>query len=820
MILDSNGNITHLNILVFGPAFVGKTTLIHTFLQMQRPKSRINSGASAESCYLGSYDPTIENFYQLQYVVVPQSAAREANAAQQVVGDNGIDPILPPDIQINDSHELHKRITLNIIDAGGHPCYSKLWPSLITSADAFMLVYDVGDKASFDSMWTFYRIIVETKWIQPEYIPAIMVGNMVDTVASDGVTTQSTRRPRMVPLTTGRQMADILKIKFSETTALAPVAVARCFSELISAAQAKTDARLQIGNLSLTPAPVRVRRVRSATELRSQSADLNQSDGSADDSASEESPVGIDRTMENRNNHPSPTSCHGPSDRAESVRFPTLSSTTSSKRDSNVSSNSSNCANSRTSGSTGSSTSNGRKLYNSLMAPASAGSIRAQRDQLFSAWRTCKRESRTASGNQQLRIFFATHKEMQNRTSYFSTSTGYSSRSSNSSGTMYRQDSHQGYRVSTAQSASGQSQRTDTLRDDQPWPTTARTPSAASSVVSPVGGMVTARKFSAPDVSQDYDRLDQPPRPGSTAVFRPHDSAIHMGDVEHHQINTKPPVNHNGNSIRFMKAPQTSHTSLRIQVPTYNPDAPPSSSSPSMSGHFQTATPPPSYFEHKRVESPLASRFRSARRPSADAILLQTTELEAAQQMVRSTPTPPPLTPNRSQEHLYHPLLRNGRASHGRGSGGRLASLLTTIQNYVDETQGQLSPVAIDRMEHSMFEFPIQSDPAGGRSDYSHPTSRVPSRSSPLVREVTGDQPDQPSEPSPTIGPFAAIIDTPEWGPSTLGETDEEVSRTYSILLNSAEETSEYFDDDDDDPFDQSMIVQDQLNKGLGGSNY
>ncbi|KAI8835873.1 P-loop containing nucleoside triphosphate hydrolase protein, partial [Chytridium lagenaria] len=116
-----------------------------------------------------------------------------------------------------------QRVVLNIIDAGGDQAFSSLWPSMIEAADAYMLVYDVGDKASFEKVWGFFRLIVETKCQIPKEVPMLLVGSMVDTVGEH----------REVSLEMGNQLAGTLGIPFRETTAKALRSVEHCFRTVI-----------------------------------------------------------------------------------------------------------------------------------------------------------------------------------------------------------------------------------------------------------------------------------------------------------------------------------------------------------------------------------------------------------------------------------------------------------------------------------------------------------------------------------------------------------------------------------------------------------
>ncbi|KAI9093785.1 P-loop containing nucleoside triphosphate hydrolase protein, partial [Phlyctochytrium arcticum] len=193
-------------------------------------KSRAGRGP-----WQGHYDPTIEASDTFQYILPPPPAPF------------GQGPTSPVDssassASTNSEHETlftqeelwqqrrGQRIVLTLSDVGGHPFYGSLWPSAIAAADAFMLVYDVGSRQSFDAMWGFYRLIVETKWARPNDIPIMMLGNMVDNVSSKA---SGDKRLRQVTRDMGQSFADLLKLPFTETTIMAPQSVAHCFRQLI-----------------------------------------------------------------------------------------------------------------------------------------------------------------------------------------------------------------------------------------------------------------------------------------------------------------------------------------------------------------------------------------------------------------------------------------------------------------------------------------------------------------------------------------------------------------------------------------------------------
>ncbi|KAJ3047759.1 hypothetical protein HK097_011233, partial [Rhizophlyctis rosea] len=202
LLLDDSGRITHLTILLLGPAHVGKTELIRAFIE-HNPSSLSSSFASLASRrksrgpYAGPYDPTIENSTTFQYILPNASSSGNtfprppsptstlsstSTGATDVV--NGSKESLGPNEEEIWQSRIGHRLILTLLDVGGHPFYGSLWPACVEAADAFMLVYDVGDRRSFDAVWGFYKVVVESKGSRIGDLPIMMVGNMVDTVSS------------------------------------------------------------------------------------------------------------------------------------------------------------------------------------------------------------------------------------------------------------------------------------------------------------------------------------------------------------------------------------------------------------------------------------------------------------------------------------------------------------------------------------------------------------------------------------------------------------------------------------------------------------
>ncbi|KAI8802496.1 hypothetical protein BJ742DRAFT_715090, partial [Cladochytrium replicatum] len=305
LLLNDKGRITHLSLLILGSQSVGKSTLIEAFLScypQQLSNQQTTSPASAapslqssasqtfgiprkqskptmseknqlqqlqlqqlytfgnpsspSNPWLGPYAPTIENCFTIQYAFVdpntvaasspstnPSDPLATSSSAPSSASRLSVSTTLSPSPAL--PADQTKPLSLTIIDVGGAKEFASLLPSAIAAADAFMVVYDVGDKRTFESIFEFFRQVVLAKGAKPPFqsIPLIVVGNMVDTVAGGDLGPSSmdspSRRLRQVTNQQGQGLANILKVPFVETTARAPHLVASTFRAVIAQAQAK-----------------------------------------------------------------------------------------------------------------------------------------------------------------------------------------------------------------------------------------------------------------------------------------------------------------------------------------------------------------------------------------------------------------------------------------------------------------------------------------------------------------------------------------------------------------------------------------------------
>ncbi|KAJ3147219.1 hypothetical protein HDU89_005818 [Geranomyces variabilis] len=263
LLLDDGGLITHLNVLLIGSAHVGKSSLRKAFIR--GPSSHGISKTRTRGPWRSVYDPTIEDCNIVQYVVplppnAPQLAANAAGGPRSPVeslssastisneqdSDNAKDAGQMTEEDLWQKN-LGQRIILTLSDVGGHPFYGTIWASAIAAADAFIMVYDVGNRQSFDAIFGFYRQILEVKCARPAHLPIMLLGNMVDNVTSDPSSALPDKRPRQVTRDMGDALAKLLRVSFNETSAMAPKSVTHCFRQLLTSAQEHAQTLMAAG---------------------------------------------------------------------------------------------------------------------------------------------------------------------------------------------------------------------------------------------------------------------------------------------------------------------------------------------------------------------------------------------------------------------------------------------------------------------------------------------------------------------------------------------------------------------------------------------
>jgi GTPase SAR1 family protein len=202
MIVNEQGRVTHLTILLLGAANSGKSALIDRFLSPTKP--------------LGDYDPTIMKSFTFQQMI-------ELNRLQSTK-------------QEKISFDSQK-IVLNLVEVGGlHPI---LLDEAIQEADGFMLVYSVGSKDSFTYAYDLFQRVKKVKFTGTfGTIPIMIVGSKIDLASESAIKNRIPNSfERQVTFDMGQELAHLMQIKFMETTCMAPTSVGLCFRTLLNQCQ-------------------------------------------------------------------------------------------------------------------------------------------------------------------------------------------------------------------------------------------------------------------------------------------------------------------------------------------------------------------------------------------------------------------------------------------------------------------------------------------------------------------------------------------------------------------------------------------------------
>ena len=113
-----------------------------------------------------------------------------------------------------------KDVRLRIFDTAGQERFKSVSASFIKKADGVILIYDIGEKDSFEAVENWIKSIRE---IGKDKLPIILVGNKCD--LSDD--------KRMISLKEGQDKADEFNIPFYETSCKEGINIKEVFEKLI-----------------------------------------------------------------------------------------------------------------------------------------------------------------------------------------------------------------------------------------------------------------------------------------------------------------------------------------------------------------------------------------------------------------------------------------------------------------------------------------------------------------------------------------------------------------------------------------------------------
>ena len=124
--------------------------------------------------------------------------------------------MLPKKIELRDG----KKVNIKFYDTSGQERYHSLAPNFIKSADGIILMYDITDRDSFDTISRWWNDILNNK---EKDFPVILVGNKTDL-----------EDERRVQREEGEDFAKELNIKFFEVSNKEGTNVKESSKELIS----------------------------------------------------------------------------------------------------------------------------------------------------------------------------------------------------------------------------------------------------------------------------------------------------------------------------------------------------------------------------------------------------------------------------------------------------------------------------------------------------------------------------------------------------------------------------------------------------------
>lgn len=157
-------------VVVFGAGAVGKSAMTLQFVK---------------GYFITDYDPTIEDCYK-----------RTISVDQEMV-------------------------QLDILDTAGQDDFAGMRVFYMRQGKAFILVYSIDDRASFEEIEVFYQDLLRTRG-GPDHIPLVLCGNKCD------LTDQ-----RVISKAEGQELADRMNAVFLETSAKYNLNIDNAFEALV-----------------------------------------------------------------------------------------------------------------------------------------------------------------------------------------------------------------------------------------------------------------------------------------------------------------------------------------------------------------------------------------------------------------------------------------------------------------------------------------------------------------------------------------------------------------------------------------------------------
>ena len=121
-----------------------------------------------------------------------------------------------------------KDVRLRIFDTAGQERFRSVSVSFIKKADGIILIYDISNRETFESIGEWIKNIRE---IGKELLPVVLVGNKCDLPEEE----------RKVTLIEGKEKADQFKIQFFETSCKDGINIKEAFDKIVEEITTKSN---------------------------------------------------------------------------------------------------------------------------------------------------------------------------------------------------------------------------------------------------------------------------------------------------------------------------------------------------------------------------------------------------------------------------------------------------------------------------------------------------------------------------------------------------------------------------------------------------
>ncbi|KAG9509300.1 Ras-related protein Rab-3 [Fragariocoptes setiger] len=168
-------------------------------------------------------DTTDQNFdYMFKILIIGNSSVGKTSFLFRYADDSFTSAFVSTvgiDFKVKTVHRRNKRVKLQIWDTAGQERYRTITTAYYRGAMGFILMYDVTNEESFNSVQDWVTQIKTYSWDNAQ---VILVGNKSDM-----------EDERVVSFDRGKQLADQLGLEFFETSAKENINVSNVFERLV-----------------------------------------------------------------------------------------------------------------------------------------------------------------------------------------------------------------------------------------------------------------------------------------------------------------------------------------------------------------------------------------------------------------------------------------------------------------------------------------------------------------------------------------------------------------------------------------------------------